>query len=323
MLPLLIGVAGAVLVLGLVITLRCPPDVPAELPGWPSLGFLYLQLLRSALSRKKAPADLKGKPIQVKLTAPAAFSTSRYAAFLKLVGYKAVPQQVPFSYPFVESFRLSMLAMSHRDFPFNVLGAVLARNSSSMSRPIRSDEALTYTASVDPNYVRNEKGHIEIQIVCTGTDSKGDQVWVNSLTVIVINPKAKRGGGGSKTGEAPPTWQLLANLSVPGNAGRAYGALSGDRNPIHLSSLTSRLFGFKRPIAHAMYLVACLEAELANAGYTAKAYPAEFETEFKRPTPLPAKLQVVVSPAAQPALQCAVLTGNAEKDVILGRLYSK
>jgi hypothetical protein len=29
----------------------------------------------------------------------------------------------------------------------------------------------------------------------------GDQVWVNSLTVIVINPKAKRGGGGSKTGE--------------------------------------------------------------------------------------------------------------------------
>ena len=48
-----------------------------------------------------------------------------------------------------------------------------------------------------------------------------------------------------------------------------------------------------------------------------------FETEFKRPTPLPAKLQAVVSPAAQPALQCAVLTGNAEKDVILGRLYSK
>jgi acyl dehydratase len=66
--------------------------------------------------------------------------------------------------------------------------------------------------------------------------------------------------------QAPPTWQLLANLSVPGNAGRAYGALSGDRNPIHLSALTSQLFGFKRPIAHAMYLVARLEGELANAG---------------------------------------------------------
>eukprot|EP00882_Tetradesmus_deserticola_P023302 GHRQ01025355.1.p1 GENE.GHRQ01025355.1~~GHRQ01025355.1.p1 ORF type:complete len:146 (+),score=37.65 GHRQ01025355.1:123-560(+) len=145
MLPLLIGAAGAAVLLGLVFTLRASPNVPAELPGWPSLGFLYLQLLRSALSRKKAPADLKGKPIQVKLIAPAAFSTSRYAAFLKLVGYKAVPPQVPFSYPFVESFRLAMLAMSHRDFPFNVLGAVLARNSSTMSRAIASDETLTYT----------------------------------------------------------------------------------------------------------------------------------------------------------------------------------
>jgi hypothetical protein len=66
MLPLIIGVAGAAVLLGLVITLRTPPNVPAELPGWPSLGFLYLQLLRSALSRKKAPADLKGKPIQAR-----------------------------------------------------------------------------------------------------------------------------------------------------------------------------------------------------------------------------------------------------------------
>jgi hypothetical protein len=64
MLPLVIGLIGAAVLLGLVVTLRIPPDVPAELPGWPSLGFLYLQLLRSALSRKKAPADLKGKPIQ-------------------------------------------------------------------------------------------------------------------------------------------------------------------------------------------------------------------------------------------------------------------
>jgi hypothetical protein len=34
---------------------------------------------------------------------------------------------------------------------------------------------------------------------------------------------------------------LLAELSVPGNAGRAYGALTADRNPIHLSSLTSQV----------------------------------------------------------------------------------
>jgi len=60
--------------------------------------------------------------------------------------------------------------------------------------------------------------------------------------------------------------QLLAELKVPANVGRQYGALSGDRNPIHIHALLSQLFGFKRPIAHAMYLVGRLEAELQNAG---------------------------------------------------------
>ncbi len=43
-------------------------------------------------------------------------------------------------------------------------------------------------------------------------------------------------------------------------------------------------------------------------------------TEFKRPTPLPARLQAVVSPDAAPKLQCAILTRNGEKEVIVGAL---
>lgn len=53
-------------------------------------------------------------------------------------------KQVPLLYPFVEAFRLSMLAMSHVDFPFNVLGAVLARNSSRLARPLQLADRLTY-----------------------------------------------------------------------------------------------------------------------------------------------------------------------------------
>lgn len=59
--------------------------------------------------------------------------------------YRCVlPSQVPLCYPFVEAFRLAMLAMSHPHFPFNVLGAVLARNTSRMLRDIQIDEKLTY-----------------------------------------------------------------------------------------------------------------------------------------------------------------------------------
>jgi acyl dehydratase len=59
---------------------------------------------------------------------------------------------------------------------------------------------------------------------------------------------------------------VLGQLLVPANAGRAFGGLTADRNPIHLCSATSQLFGFRQPIAHAMYLVARLEASLAEKG---------------------------------------------------------
>ena len=47
----------------LVVVLRKRPDVPKELNGWPSMGFVYLQLVRSALSTKKL--GKKGNPIEV------------------------------------------------------------------------------------------------------------------------------------------------------------------------------------------------------------------------------------------------------------------
>jgi hypothetical protein len=47
-----------------------------------------------------------------------------------------------------------------------------------------------------------------------------------------------------------------------------------------------------------------------------------FDTDFKRPTMLPAKLQCVEVKGTRP-LQCAILTGDGSKDVILGRLTVK
>jgi hypothetical protein len=82
---------------------------------------------------------------QLTVTRALPFDPSRYAGFLRLAGFKAAPKSVPLMYPIVESFRLSMLAMSHPDFPFNVLGAVLARNTTEVARPIAVDEKLAYT----------------------------------------------------------------------------------------------------------------------------------------------------------------------------------
>ena len=49
---------------------------------------------------------------------------------------------------------------------------------------------------------------------------------------------------------------------MPGDIGRRYGAVSGDRNPIHLHGWSAKLFGMPRPIAHGMWLKARCLAEL-------------------------------------------------------------
>jgi hypothetical protein len=68
---LLIAALGALLlpVILLAVLLAAQPDVPAQLSAWPSLSFLYLQLLRAAVKGKKPPTELKGKPIKVRSSA--------------------------------------------------------------------------------------------------------------------------------------------------------------------------------------------------------------------------------------------------------------
>ncbi|MFD5627781.1 MaoC family dehydratase [Streptomyces sp. NPDC127072] len=84
------------------------------------------------------------------------------------------------------------------------------------------------------------------------------------------------------TYSAPPL-PALAEWRLAKDVGRRYGAVSGDRNPIHLYPLTARLFGYARPIAHGMWTVArCLAERPADSE------PLTVRAEFKAPVLLPA-----------------------------------
>ncbi|MGA9716483.1 MAG: MaoC/PaaZ C-terminal domain-containing protein, partial [Aeromicrobium sp.] len=70
---------------------------------------------------------------------------------------------------------------------------------------------------------------------------------------------------------------------LPGDLGRRYGAVSGDRNPINLYPLTAKAFGFPSNIAHGMWTkancLATLQSRLPEA-YTV-------DVEFQKPILLP------------------------------------
>jgi hypothetical protein len=366
-----------VLLWGLLRRWRTPS--PSRVPAMPSLLELYGRVAAGAL-KPKLPPTLQGHPlIEVAVDEPLVVDPARLATYLALVKYD-VPVgaaaakggavvDAPAAFLFAEAFRVGMLAMAQPSFPFNVLGAVLSRSRLRLERPVRVGDQLLLSARIDPSsYRRNAKGDVEAVVATFAHEAsgggggnstkKGELVWSSDLTVLVLDPKRGRGGGGGgdaggkkaaakqkqagSAGDAP-FLVLAPELRIGGDAGRRYGALSGDRNPIHLTALTAKLFGFSKPIAHAMYLVGCMEAALrsyegggggdgergpgAAAGgggkkgaagrpFGSPRYPLVLESEFKRPTAIPAKLRAVL--ASEPGGK-----GDAALDLALVELRGK
>ncbi len=81
--------------------------------------------------------------------------------------------------------------------------------------------------------------------------------------------------------EAGATWKLGGDL------GRRYAAVSGDRNPIHMHSLTAKPLGFPRAIAHGMWTkarcLAALESRLPDA--------FAVDVRFRKPILLPSRVE--------------------------------
>ena len=65
-----------------------------------------------------------------------------------------------------------------------------------------------------------------------------------------------------------------------------YADASGDKNPLHVSKIGAKAFGFPAPIAHGMWtaakMVAGLEGELPGA--------LRYTVEFQKPVILPARI---------------------------------
>ncbi|KAL6752969.1 hypothetical protein V8C86DRAFT_2737697 [Haematococcus lacustris] len=324
-----------------------PSGTSLNLSAWPSPAWLYAQAALTLLTKPKSSKTTQSKGrgfkiLQVALTKPTPCCPQRLAAFLQLAGFNSSQGPLPLSYPIVEAFRLVIQAMLLPDFPFNVLGSVLARNTTTVYRAMTADQPLIYSVQIDTGACRTTaKGHVEVDLVCQAVSAAdGVAVWRSTTTAIILS--SKRGqqppsstagakaaaksdapSGGSQRQVVVATWQLSSST------GRSYGLLNGDLNPIHLYPATSRLFGFKRPIAHALFLVARAEASLRQQGVQPLSYPVSLTADFKRPTLLPASLQFAWDPPTSAAsamsaggqgVQFAVLTQDGGKEVLTGAL---
>jgi acyl dehydratase len=208
------------------------------------------------------------------------------AEYDRVCGFR-LRDELPPAYPHVIAFPLSMELMTDGDFPFAVIGLVHIRNRIEHLRPIRADERVTMRVWTD-DLEQHDKG---TQFNVRAEARAGDEVaWRSASTYL-----HREGGGSSgKDGreERPEPPQPKAVWSLPGDLGRRYAAVSGDRNPIHMRRLSARLFGMPRQIAHGMWqkarCLAALEGSLPDA--------YEVDVQFKLPVFLPGKVNFATWP---------------------------
>lgn len=112
-------------------------------------------------------------------------------------------------------------------------------------------------------------------------------VWRQVSTFLKMHPTgAPKEPKQSHPDEVPP--RPMRTLRVDQKTIGRYAAVSGDRNPIHVSSLGAKAFGFPRTIAHGMWSAAAILGAVEGRIPDAVTY----RVKFGKPVVLPATVNV-------------------------------
>jgi len=231
-------------------------------------------LARGVLQRRHAT----GQPDPARLSVTAApVDPERLWRYQQLCGFR-VSDLLPPTYPHLIAFPLMMARFARPDFPFPVLGLVHLTNRLRQHRPIRSSERLACSVRLAD---RRSHPAGELIDLITEATSGTEPVWQE--TSSYLHRGGDRSGGSHRK---PEPVEATIGWDVPADIGRRYAAISGDRNPIHLHRLAARPFGFRRPIAHGMWLLARTLAAFEGR------LPDSFEltAAFQAPVLLPARV---------------------------------
>jgi acyl dehydratase len=210
------------------------------------------------------------------------------------------------TFPHVLTFPLQVALMADRAFPLALPGLVHVRNRIDALRPVGPGEALDLEVRAERFAAHPRGATVDL---CASVSAGGTEVWRGRSTYLARGARAPEGAPSSEVDV--PVGDLPAGTirwRVPGDAGRRYARVSGDVNPIHLSAVTARAFGFPRAIAHGMWVKA--QALAALSGRLPDALTVD--VGFRRPLLLPSTVVLATAPAGGGGWDAAVRgTGGA------------
>jgi acyl dehydratase len=271
-------------------------NAPPALPGL---------FVHAALRRKVTGSVLPDEGLRCWVSV----NRQQVEAYRKVCGFSNT-SLMPSTYPHVLAFALQMQLMTAKNFPFPLLGLIHLRNSISIHRPlggVGQVRVSVHVADLQPH----AKG-ATFSLITQVEDALGP-LWDENSTMLCRGVQLP----GEPTGDFEPAPLPLNEVTrwlAPADIGRQYAKVSGDYNPIHLSTTSAKMFGFPTAIAHGLWLKS---RSLAALDDHLPASNVEISVEFQKPVRLPS--EVVLSASAAGSSGQFLLTGpNADLVHMMG-----
>ncbi|MBL8914988.1 MAG: hypothetical protein JNM17_30060 [Archangium sp.] len=242
-------------------------------------------LARAALTRKPALVPEGKKVERVETRVPVStLDSPKLEPFRRVIGWRG--SELPLTWPHILAADAVLELLTGPRFPVKLLGLVHVANRIELHAPIGAHTRGELVVFLE-GFKDTERGH-EFELHTELHTSEGAVPWREVTTFLA---RKKRSGAKAPSAAAAerPKADRVVEFEAPSGLGREYGKLAGDLNPIHLSDLSAKLFGFPRAIAHGMWSLARISAELKLEA------PCVVECQFKLPVLLPSKLKLELS----------------------------
>jgi acyl dehydratase len=243
------------------------------------------------------PDGVELPPLEAVLTHFKA-TRARVDAYRAVCGGEA-SDTLPVAYPHVLAMPVQLALMASSAFPVRIMGLVHLRNHIEQQRPLRVGEEGRLRVWIHGHRETNAGQEFDVN---TSVEIDGQPVWQETCVFMarrLTRDTKKRYAGRIAAGEGIPapdaesvqpaspdsvrTTTFVADDSI----GWRYARVSSDFNPIHLTKVGARMFGFNQPIAHGMWSLA---RSLAALDANTFAGSKRVDVVFKRPVMIPAPL---------------------------------
>jgi hypothetical protein len=283
----------------------------------PSLWSMYPKIM---MSRKPSlvPAGGEVPRIEARLS-KVVVERKNLAAYSEICNTQA-GATLPIAYPHILAMPLHLAILGAEAFPVKLFGLVHVQNRIAMREPLSVDEPAEIRAWIEGfrDTDRGQEFDLHTEYVVAGAP-----LWDETCTFLARR-RAPAGAAkttlSARTIEGAPDAVAMQSSSfrAPAGLGRRYGFISGDVNPIHMSDLSARAFGFPQAIAHGMWSLGRLASDFEAAQFDGG---CELSVTFKLPIYMPAWLMLQRWPIDNGS-GFALRDGQGEKPHISGTLKS-